>query len=93
MKTKFNFSREAIDYNKARLINQVFKLLPMYEKEEYWEAQRDTVVLDLRGYNAALKDSPDFMNVVGKLAALEFAQNKEQFRKIVFEAITALKEV
>lgn len=93
MKTKFNFSREALDYNRARLINQTFKLLPMYENQEYWEAQRDTVALDLKGYNEALKDSPDFMNVVGKLAALDFAQNKDQFRKIVFEAITALKEV
>ena len=93
MKNKFNFTREAIEYNKARLINQIFKLLPMYEKEEYWEAQRDTVTLDLKGYNAALKDSPDFMDVVGKLAALDYAQNKEQFRKIIFEAITALKVV
>lgn len=91
MKEKFSFSREAIEYNINRLINQVFKLLPMYENNEYWEAQRDTVALDLKGYSGAITDSPDFMNVVGKLAALDHAESREQFRKLIFETITALK--
>lgn len=93
MNTKFVFTQEALDYNKDRLVNQIFKLLPMYEKDEYWESQRDIVILDLKGYNEALKDSPHFMDVVGKLAALEFAKNRAEFRKIVFEAITCLKGI
>lgn len=92
MKPKFKFSSSAWEYNNRRIINQVFKLLPMYENEEDWQKQQQTMLLELKGYNEVLEGSPDFMVAIGKLAALEHAEDKFGFRKLIFETITALKE-
>ena len=92
-KKLFNFSKDAWGYNDRRLTNQIFKMLPMYENEEDWEKQLDTVIYDLRGYNEIFVDNGNFMTLIAKLLSLKSAENKFVFRKIIFEAITALKEV
>lgn len=55
MKPKFKFSSSAWEYNNRRIINQVFKLLPMYENEEDWQKQQQTMLLELKGYNEVLR--------------------------------------
>ena len=44
--TKYGFdvSTEVITKNINRLTNQVWKLIPMYENEEDWEKQLNTVI-------------------------------------------------
>lgn len=93
MVTKFKFKNSAWEYNNKRLTNQIFKLLPMFEQDEDWQKQQETIVLELKGYNDILDTNADFMILVGKLGALSYAENQFVFRKIVFEAITALKEI
>lgn len=93
MKKPFRFSPEAWNHNNVRLTNQIFKLLPMYENEEDWKHQQETIILELRGYNDMFYNNPGFMVLVGKLHALDYAEDKLQFRKLVFESITALKEI
>lgn len=90
---KFKFSSDSWDHNNTRLTNQIFKLLPMYENGEEWEKQQDTIILELHGYNKMFEDNPDFMILVAKLAALNFAEDKFTFRKLIFEAITQLKAI
>ena len=92
MKNKFRFSSEAWNRNNTRLTNQIFKLLPMFENNENWRAQRETIVLELHGYNEMFENSSQFMILIAKLCALDQAEDKMTFRKLVFEAITALKE-
>lgn len=65
----------------------------MMEKDEDWEKQCETVILELKGYNKIFADSPGFMVMVSKLAALEYAEDKMAFRKLIFEAITELKSI
>ena len=43
----FHFSSDAWHYNNVRLTNQIFKLLPMYENEEDWKKQLETIILEL----------------------------------------------
>jgi hypothetical protein len=93
MKAKFKFSSNAWDHNNVRLTNQIFKLLPMYENDEEWEKQQGTIILELHGYNEMFQDSPGFMVLIAKLAALTHAEDKFTFRKLVFEAITELKNI
>lgn len=93
MKTKFKFSSNAWDYNNIRLTNQIFKLLPMFEQQEDWVKQQQTIVLELLGYNDMFVNNPGFMTLVAKLEALKYAENQITFRKTVFEAITILKEI
>jgi hypothetical protein len=50
--TKYNFTIDNIDVlekNFVRLINQMWKLIPMKENEENWEKQLDTVILEIAG--------------------------------------------
>lgn len=91
--TQFQFSPEAWNRNNIRLTNQIFKLLPMFENGEDWLKQQETIVLELKGYNAMFEDNHGFMILIGKLCALPFCEDKFAFRKTVFEAITALKEI
>lgn len=90
---KFTFSSDAWNHNNSRLTNQIFKLLPMYENEEDWQKQQETILLELKGYNDVLENNAGFMVLIGKVAALRHAEDKFAFRKTVFEAITALKDI
>lgn len=93
MKKPFSFSPDAWSHNNVRLTNQIFKLLPMYENDEDWQRQQETIILELRGYNDMFHNCPGFMVLVGKLHALSYAEDKIQFRKLVFESITELKNI
>ena len=93
MKSRFRFTPEAWSHNNTRLTNQIFKLLPMYENNEDWLKQQQTIILELHGYNDLFIDNPGFMVLIAKLEALKYAEDQVVFRKIVFEAITALKEI
>lgn len=93
MKKAFRFTPDAWNHNNVRLTNQIFKLLPMYENEEDWQRQQETIILELLGYNDMFQDCPGFMVLVGKLHALSHAKDKIQFRKTVFEALTELKSI
>lgn len=90
---KFHFSSDAWNHNNTRLTNQIFKLLPMYENGEPWQKQQQTIILELQGYNDMFEDNPQFMVLIAKLYALNHAEDKMVFRKLVFESITALKEL
>lgn len=93
MKQKFKFSSDAWAHNNTRLTNQIFKLLPMFENNEDWEKQQETIILELHGYNDMFVNNSGFMVLISKLYALNHAEDKMIFRKLVFEAITALKEI
>jgi len=93
MKKDWKFSANAWKTNNTRLTNQIFKLLPMYENGEDWEKQKRTLVLEFKGYNEMFANNSSFMIMVAKLEALAFAEDKMIFRKLIFEAITALKEI
>ena len=93
MKKQFRFSSDAWSHNSTRLTNQIFKLLPMYENSEEWQKQQATIILELHGYNEIFVNNPGFMVLVAKLEALQYAEDKLVFRKLVFEAITELKSI
>ncbi len=93
MKKQFKFSPEAWEHNNARLTNQIFKLLPMFENDENWQKQRETIVLELHGYNEMFIGNPSFMVLIAKLMALGHVDDRIAFRKLVFESITELKGI
>ncbi len=93
MKKQFRFSPDAWNHNNVRLTNQIFKLLPMYENEEDWQRQQETIILELRGYNDMFQNCPGFMVLVGKLHALSYADDDTLIRTTVFVAITVLRVI
>lgn len=93
MAKQFKFTVDAWNHNNTRLTNQIFKLLPMYEENEDWGKQQQTIILELLGYNDLFVNNPGFMVLVAHLHSLSHCEDKMVFRKVVFQAITALKEI
>lgn len=92
-KIKLKISQQIWERNLTRLINQCYKCLPIYEEEGNWQSQQRTITLELLGYNSALLNSINFMILIGKLNALDYAENHFEFRKLIFEIITELCEL
>ena len=66
----------------------------MFEHEEDWQKQLDTVIIEIAGLNAIFLFEPQFLQILSKLEGLKVAEDLEfQFyRKTVFEIINLLQE-
>ena len=85
------------DYDKViiRLINQLWKLIPMKENGEDWVKQLDTVILEIAGLSDIFTSIPQFLQLLSKLQGLKKLSNEDisfnLYRKTIFESITILK--
>ena len=94
MITKYNFIIEddVFKTNINRLTNQIWKLIPMREKEENWETQLDTVICELTGLYYMFNIDEEFLVLLSKLEGLKNLETEFDFyRKTVFETITLLR--
>lgn len=76
-----------------RLINQIWKLLPMRENEEDWQKQLDSVLAELRGLHVMFGDQLDFLIILSKLNGLYEVKNFMSYRTIIFSIISILTEL
>ena len=60
-KYSFDFPEEVIKKDVIRLTNQIWKLIPMYEHNENWQKQLDTVILEIAGLNEIFLYEPQFL--------------------------------
>lgn len=78
--------------NINRLTNQIWKLIPMREKEEDWELQLDTVICEITGLYHIFNLNENFLILLSKLEGIKNMETEfEFFRKTVFESITLLR--
>ena len=94
--TKYGFevSENDVAYNSKRLINQLWKLIPMKENNEDWLVQLDTVIIELSGLNEILYRNEKFLILLSKLEGLKNEQIEfKLYRKTVFETMSLLKEI
>lgn len=94
--TKYGFviEREDFERNLHRLINQLWKLIPMREHEEDWQMQLETVILELAGLKEMLYHNEKFIVLLSKLEGLRVSEVEfKLYRKTVFEAMSLLKEM
>ena len=94
--TKYNFnaSKQCFEKNIVRLINQTWKLIPMWENNENWEKQLNTVILEVAGLNEIFLEDPQFLLLLAKLEgikSLEAILDFPLYRKTVFEIISLLR--
>lgn len=76
---------EAIDLYLKRLINQIWKLIPMRENGEDWKKQLSSVIIEISGYS----DNQELLN---KLKGLSKEETEFYiYRKTVFECIGLLR--
>lgn len=97
MPNKYNidFSKEEIKNEIIRLTNQLWKLIPMWENNEDWEKQLNTVILDIAGKDEIFLHNSHFLQLLSKLEGLRVEEEIEFniYRKTVFECINIINEV
>lgn len=95
METKYGFdvSEEILLADKKRLINQLWKILPMRENEENWKKQLQTVIDEIVGLNRVFSTKLNFLILLCKLESLYEIKDFQDFRKIIFESINLLGEI
>lgn len=94
METKYGFiiPIEVLLADKRRLINQIWKLIPMRENNEQWEEQLNTLIEEVCGLHEVLSGEPDFLILLSKLEGLksEVCNDFMMYRKTVFRCIDLL---
>lgn len=67
----------------------------MWENNEDWRKQLDTVTLEIVGLNEIFLSFPQFLQLLSKLEGLQKVESLEfdLYRKTVFEAINLLQEI
>ena len=87
---QIQFSNEAFKKNQKRLVNQMWKLIPMREHGEAWDRQLDTVIIEIAGLNDLF--NPQFLQLLSKLKGLQTEEtNFDLYRKTIFECISLLQ--
>ena len=95
MITKYNseFEVNTIQTDLRRLVNQIWKLLPMREKEEDWEKQLSSVLIELHGLQEMFDDQLKLLILLSKLEGLTYTKDFMSYRLTVFGAISLLTEI
>lgn len=95
MMTYYNseFDVDLVKADLRRLINQIWKLLPMRENEEDWQKQLRIVLNELHGLHQLFGDQLDFLILLSKLEGLPQTDNFMTYRLVVFSSISLLTEL
>ena len=84
---------ELVKTDLHRLVNQIWKLLPMRENEENWQKQLYTVLNELHGLHKLFGDQLNFLILLSKLEGLPQVENFMAYRLVVFSSISLLTEL
>lgn len=76
-----------------RLINQVWKLLPMRENNEDWQKQLNSVIVEIRGLHRMFGGELNFLITLSKLEGLMETENLPIYRSTVFSIISLMTEM
>lgn len=96
MVNKYNidFSKEEIKDEVIRLTNQLWKLIPMWENNEDWNKQLESVIIDIAGKDEIFLHNSHFLQLLSKLEGLRVEDTEFIiYRKTVFECINLINEV
>ena len=89
--------KEAVHVNIQKLINQVYKLLPMKEQEKDWCKLLETLIEQISGMKRLIKDQDSlFFLLLCKLEGLfNLKSNKDfsLFRRTIFECLNLLNNL
>ena len=93
-----NITVDILTSQKKKLVNQVFKLLPLREEGANWEKPLESLIIEINGMNSLIihEDKTKIFSLVCKLEGLNLLQQDDQFdlyRKTLFECINILNEV
>ncbi len=96
---KYNIpiEKQSINYNLKRLINQVYKLLPMREQGRDWQKPLETLIEQLAGMKRLIIEQDDlFFLILCKMEGLFSLNRKEDmsiYRRTIFECLSLLNSL
>ena len=88
-----NYDIELVKTDLHRLLNQIWKLLPMRENKENWQKQLSSVLNELHGLHKLFGEQLNFLILLSKLEGLESVEDFMIYRTIVFSSVTLLSEL
>lgn len=95
-KYNINFPEQTIGQDLKRLINQLWKLIPMRENKEDWISHLKVMIEEIAGLIEIFKNKPEGLILLSKLEGLTSNVCEEDFmiyRKTVFRCIDLLAQV
>ena len=97
LKNGIEIEEVAVHDNLKRIINQVYKLLPMREEGSNWEKPLDTLLEELKGMDRLLiGQHKTFFSLLCKMEGLfELVEpdDFERYRCTIFECLTLLNSI
>lgn len=96
---KYNLevSNETLIKSLKRIINLIYKLLPMREEGNDWEKPLETIIEELVGMNRLVIDlQPDLFPIICKLEGLFSLQEEHDmalYRRTIFECLSLLSKI
>ena len=95
--TGLEIPSETFHHNIRRVVNQVYKLLPLREEGRDWEKPLATLIEELSGIKRLIVGQDDlFFLILCKMEGL-FSLNREDdmltYRRIIFESLNLLNEL
>lgn len=97
METKYNnvvVDNKAVLSDIQRLINQIWKLIPMRENNENWKVQIEGVIIELIGLREIFPKDLDFLIILSKLEGLlSYESTFFKYRTEVFTIISMMGEL
>ena len=90
-----NFDREVKNQDAKRLINQLWKLIPMKENNEDWNTHLSIVIEEISGLVEIYKDRVEGLILLSKLEGLTSKECDDFmiYRKTIFRCIDLLSQV
>lgn len=90
-----DFPTRVKENDRIRLINQLWKLVPMRENNENWEQHLYVILEEIAGLVKIYKDKTEGLILLSKLEGLtsEVCQDFMIYRKTVFRCIDLLSAV
>lgn len=91
-KYNFEFDKKVIKADIHRLVNQLWKLIPMRENNEPWDTHLSVMIEEISGLNEIYQNQIDFLVLLSKLEGLksEVCDDFMIYRKTVFRCIDLL---
>lgn len=91
-KYNFEFDKKVIKADAHRLVNQLWKLIPMRENNEPWDTHLSVMIEEISGLNEIYQNQIDFLVLLSKLEGLksEVCDDFMIYRKTVFRCIDLL---
>ena len=98
IKYNVDVKQDIIKSDITRLINQIYKLLPMREEKSEWKKPLETIIVELIGMKRLFLDwqEESFFILLCKLEGMLKLTQSEDFllyRRTIFECLSLLSEI